>query len=140
MIKFKHEIDRLLFPYLAPNLIRAAGEMCDWCHSKGMDFVITETISTIERDKKRGIHRVSQSHLTGRAFDLRIKNWNKVQRENFCDWFNVRLEPIAARTYGGQRIIAVLKDDHIHVQVNHIYSCKWSKSDIKHINLMLSVD
>lgn len=137
MIKFKHEVDRLLFPYLSSPLIRAVGEMATYCEEKGLDLVITETISNVARDKARNIHRVSRSHETGRAVDVRIKKWPKDFIDNFCDWFNIRLQNIAALTHGGQRIICVRKHNHIHVQVHSMYACRWTKKQKEELKVLL---
>ena len=143
MITFKHEVDRLLFPYLAPALIRAVGEMCCWAHEKGMPFVITETLSNEKRDKKRGIFRISATHSQARAIDLSLHGWDKDLIMDFLDWFNIRLESIACLTHGGQRIIAVYGPpnhmDHIHIQVNSKYRIMPDKKTLAEINKLLEI-
>ena len=143
MITFKHEVDRLLFPYLVPALIRTIGEMCCWAHEKGMPFVITETLSNEKRDLKRNIFRKSLTHYQGRAADLSLHGWDKDIILDFVDWFNIRLESIASLTHGGQKIIAVYGSpnhlDHIHIQVNSRYRITPDKKTLAEINKLLAI-
>lgn len=57
-----------------------AKEMGDWAHNHGIELVITETWSSGAEDIKLG--RESDTHRTGRAFDVRTRN--------LPDWFKTK--------------------------------------------------
>ena len=142
MIKFKHEVDRQLFPYLSPNLIMALGDMAAWAKQKGLPFVITETITSEKRDIARGIARKSKSHVEGRAVDVSVKKWSKVEAENFHDYFDIRYQSIAARSYSTGLANMVVyglpgHTDHFHIQVSATLAPDWDKHDVERIQKLL---
>ncbi len=73
MLNFKNEKDRMLFTLLNPILIMIYADLHTYAKENyNIDLVITDTVSTPERDKQIG--RVSTSHSEGRALDIRTKD------------------------------------------------------------------
>lgn len=146
MIRFKHEVDEKLFPYLSPMLIKIIGDVAQWCQDKDLKFVITETISSKERDLSRGILRTSTTHSTGRAIDIRTRGWSAEDVTGMVDWFELRYQTVSARRHGGDRKLMVFGDSkhqfHVHCQVHSQYSMEniWTRKDKAFINSILRDD
>ena len=73
MIKFKHKEDMELLATLHPILIMIFADAWNYAYDKhGVHMTVTQTVSTYEQDKK--LNRVSDSHRTKRAIDVRTKD------------------------------------------------------------------
>lgn len=87
MIKFKNEKDKTLFCALHPVLIMIFADAYVYMKEKyQVDLIITQTISTIEEDKR--LSRKSPSHREGRAIDIRTKNLTIEQIKDLVDYIN----------------------------------------------------
>lgn len=79
--KFKNAQVEARFIQMLVTTQTICNEMCRWSFDvHGIELVITETWTTGAEDIK--LNRESDTHRTGRAFDIRTKN--------LPDWFKVR--------------------------------------------------
>lgn len=62
-----------------------AKEMDEWAKAQGVDLVFTATATTLEEDRKLG--RVSDTHRTGRAFDIRTSGLSQEFIHDFIQYF-----------------------------------------------------
>lgn len=99
--------------------------MAEWCLLKGWPFVVTDTVSTEEED--RALNRISDTHRTGRAFDVSVHSWTEKMIEEFSEHFEAewgRMGAIAASN--GQPHLIVHHDagegDHMHVQLSRVFA------------------
>lgn len=75
------------------------------------------TITSIISDRGQ-VNAVSKTHDQGRAVDIRISDWSKVHCQKLCFTLNTQYHDIAAISYSDRRPrCAILKKDHIHLQV-----------------------
>jgi hypothetical protein len=89
MLEFKEEKHRMLFTLLNPILIQIYAELYNYAKEKhGINLVITDTVSTKERDKVLG--RVSDSHRTFRAMDIRAKDIDAFVLQDIINYINTR--------------------------------------------------
>ena len=73
MLNFKEDKDQMFFSLLNPILIMIYADLHTYAKENyQIDLVITDTVSTPERDNKLG--RRSTSHQEGRAIDIRTKD------------------------------------------------------------------
>ena len=120
MIKYKtpeieaaaKDLDKKLFAILV--------EMGWFCASRNLDFVLTETVTTKEHDRKLG--RVSNSHNEKRAVDVRTRDWSEQFTRTFVADFNKKYNHLGAKSKSdGQRrfIVDKSKTDkpHLHIQL-----------------------
>lgn len=117
---FKHEKDRELFFCMSPIAQIIACDISYYCFLKKKKFTITETVSTIHDDKL--LKRVSDTHRTGRAFDVRTREWSMEFCVELCSHFNKKYSEFSAINKSGEKRLMVLKSDHIHVQIARIHS------------------
>lgn len=122
---FKHKKDQTRFFYLHPLAAMLAFEMKYYCESHGLEYLITSTVSTHKEDEELG--RVSSSHRTGRAFDLRCKSWPQGSIKKFVDFFEGKYGHIAAISGSSfKRNLIVVHDSgngiHMHVQIHARFS------------------
>jgi len=120
--KLVHKRSLFMHPIVSLILI----DMYWFCMSHNMPFIVTDTFSTIEEDKK--INRKHDTHRTGRAFDISVKGWGKKFRKEFCKHFNLKYEKeaaISSRTgYPLLCVDHVGTAAHIHVQVSRKFTVK----------------
>lgn len=93
-VKFKDPKQGTTLMYLHPLIVMVMFDMASWCNSRGIDFVVTDTISTEKKDKK--LLRRSDSHRTRRAFDLRSRTFSKTEQDSFIEFFNSKYDMIAS--------------------------------------------
>lgn len=119
---FKNKKDYYRFYCLHPILIAIVADMYIWCSERNIDFVITSTVSTPMEDKK--LNRMSDSHLTGRAVDLRSWTFNQEQRLEFIKYFNNKYNQSAAISKNGKANLVVYKTnpEHFHIQIHKKFS------------------
>ena len=126
MIEFKNEADRLLFTFLNPILIMIYADL--FCYAKekhGVDLVVTSTISDLARDKQLG--RVSDSHRTSRAIDIRTKDLDAFIVNDLVSYINTK-DMYGRYKYmskSGERRLAyyhIGTHQHIHLAIHSKYS------------------
>ena len=93
-IKFKQIRQGATLMFMHPQIVMIMFEMALWCFTRSIDFVVTDTISTLKKDLKLG--RKSNSHRTKRAFDLRSRCFSIKQKEDFITYFNTKYVRIAS--------------------------------------------
>lgn len=108
------------FKLMHPAAQALAEEMDRWAREQGVDLVFTATKSTLEEDKKLG--RKSDTHRTGRAFDIRTKGLSQEFIYTFLERFNFEYgDSIGAITSDGIPKLIVYKPHgtgpHFHVQI-----------------------
>lgn len=119
-MKFKNKKVEERFHNMTKTAQRLAGEMCAWAlEYHGIELVITETWTLAAEDHKLG--RVSDTHRTGRAFDIRTKNLPDWFKPKFIEHFNFLYQKrLGAQTKDGAVLIvdkAHGNGPHWHVQV-----------------------
>lgn len=98
-------------------------EMHLWALAKGVSITFTETWTTKEEDLE--LKRVSDTHRTGRAFDIRTKDLTpefvEEFKEHFTELYNSRMGAIVK----GSPSLIVHKPHgtgpHLHVQIRRDY-------------------
>jgi len=84
-----------------------------YCEEFGLPLTITSLISDRENVKA-----VSNTHETGRAFDISVRGWTEQSIHRFCFIMNRNYRDIAAISAStGLERAAVYHDNHIHLQV-----------------------
>lgn len=120
MINFKDEKDMKLFFLMHPLLQMIIMDGSWWAYQRGLDYTITDTVSTIEQDKKLG--RVSVSHSEKRAADLRSVNWAKSDKDDFKNYLSSKYGIHGAMSHSGKVKLVVLHDsghgEHFHIQLH----------------------
>jgi len=120
MIKFKNETDKELFFKLHPLLIMVLGDIANYFRDNGKEFLITATISTLEEDQK--LNRVSSSHRTCRAVDVRTNGIDEMFLKNCQNHFNFKYRWLGAvDSYGNSQLIVYKPHGtgpHFHIQIH----------------------
>lgn len=122
MIIFKHSYDRDRFFLLAPELISILSYL-NWALSdNNIPFVITSTMSSLKEDLK--LKRISDTHRTGRAVDIRIRDWTDKQKDYVKDLLDEEImqHELGAVNEKGEQRLYVFKKDHLHIQVHRNFS------------------
>ena len=122
-MKFKHEKDKELFFMLHPILIMIYADLYFYTYEKhGVELVITSTISTVEDDIR--LKRVSKSHLTRRALDIRTKDLGSKITNSIIDYVNNKQENKRFHyiSNGGRKRLAYYHNNHIHLAIHSRYS------------------
>lgn len=84
---FKHKEDRELFTMVNPILIMIYADLFVYAKANfNKELVVTQTITTLEDDKKLG--RVSASHREKRAIDVRTKNLSNKEIKTLVEYIN----------------------------------------------------
>lgn len=103
-------------------------DMYWYCMARNMDFLVTDTVSTIEEDLE--INRRHSTHREGRAFDISVRGdgWGKKNRKEFCNHFNHKYRDHAAISSSTLKptlcVDHVGTAPHIHVQASRQYALK----------------
>lgn len=120
MINFKNEKDKYLFFKLHPLLIMVIGDIANYFREHEKDFTITATISTLEEDQELG--RVSSSHRTRRAIDIRTTGIDEMFLKDCQNHFNFKYRWLGAVNQLGHSELIVYKPHgtgpHFHVQIH----------------------
>ena len=119
-VKFKHDKDMKLFFLLHPLLQMILTDASFWAYNRGIDFVLTETVTTEAQDRKLG--RVSKSHSEKRAADVRSRDWSKKDREDFQYYLTSKYGINGALSHSGKIRLVIFHDSghgqHFHVQLH----------------------
>ncbi len=121
-IKFKQEKQGTTLMYLHPLLVMVMFDMSYWCSMNNIDFVVTDTISTIKKDIKLG--RKHSGHRRAVAFDVRSRTFSEEQQEKFIEIFNDRYNHIAQISESDlvARLVVLHGEgdnEHFHVGINY---------------------
>ena len=120
MILFKAKEVESGFWKLNRILINASKDMESWLSLRGLDLIITESLTTKDQDDKLG--RISSSHREGRAFDIGIRNMSEAVLNSFIEHFEERYNSYGAvsKVDGKRRFIVHRphgSGPHLHVQI-----------------------
>ena len=123
-MKFKDDIVKDRFQDLAKEASRLAIEMDEWSvKNYGLELTLTETVSTRGEDTR--LLRVSDTHRTRRAFDVRVKDLPESLVAELCSYFRKKYTNLGALT-PNQRSLIVYKPHgtgpHLHVQLDRKYA------------------
>ena len=120
MIKFDNEEDVKLFFLMHPLLQMILTDGAWWAYQRNLDFVLTDTISTVKEDKKLG--RTSKSHSDKRAADLRSWNWPERDKLEFKEYLTGKYGINGALSHSGKIRLVVHHDsghgEHFHIQLH----------------------
>lgn len=110
--------------YLHPIALMILWDMWGYCFERNLEFLVTDTVSTLEEDAE--ISRVSSTHRTARAFDLRNKSWSLQEIWDFERHFNDKYKDKygAVDKYGKKHLIVSIAHGtgpHFHVQIHSKY-------------------
>lgn len=120
MIKFKDPKDMKLFFMLHPLLQVILTDGSWWAYQRGLDYVITDTISSQEEDRR--LKRRSTSHSQKRAADLRSRDWSYQDKQQFKEYLEGKYGAYGALSHAGKIRLVVLHDsghgEHFHIQLH----------------------
>lgn len=124
-LKYAKKLEQITM--IHPKLLMVLADMAWWCAKRNIDFVITDLLSSLKRDKKLG--RRSNSHRTARAADIRSRTFSDDQKEEFVDYFNDKYAAIASvsRSDLTPRLVVLHgkgNNEHFHVSIHSKYSIK----------------
>lgn len=124
-LKYAKKLEQLTMVH--PLLLMVLADMSWWCHKRNIDFVLTDLLSSLKRDKKLG--RRSDSHRTARAADLRSRTFTDSQKEEFVDYFNDKYAYIASVSSSDltPRMVVLHGDganEHFHIAIHSKFSLK----------------
>lgn len=92
--------------FIKPSLLMILSYTSHFCEQNNIKCVITDMISTLEDDARKGINRVSTTHAQGRAFDLSISSshgWTSKLIKQYENDINLRYSFVGAKVYDGNR-------------------------------------
>jgi hypothetical protein len=118
-VKFKSKHVEARFALLCDRAKELAIEMAVWAMNRyKIELVFTATVSTKEEDKVLG--RVSDTHRTGRAFDIRTAGLPEAFIAEFILHFETKYPKLGA----GKLIVnkAHGTGPHLHVQLNRTFA------------------
>lgn len=122
-MKFKTPEVEARFKDLHPMAQKIATEMDAWSvQNFKTELTITATCSTTKEDKELG--RVSNTHRTRRAWDIRTKDLSEDHIAKLCSYFRKKYNKHGAITEGGAQLIVYKphgSGPHLHCQLNRTY-------------------
>jgi hypothetical protein len=126
-VKFKHKNQLETVVMMHPLIISVMFDMAFYCSTRNIPFVVTDTISTIKKDSKLG--RISDSHRTMRAFDLRSKTFLPKQRIEFVSFFNEKYKDIASVSLSDNKPRLIVlhgtgENIHFHISIHSKFKIK----------------
>ena len=122
-IKFKQPKQGTTLMFMHPLIMIVMFDMSLWCYQRGINFVVTDTISTLKRDRKIG--RVFSGHRDRRAFDLRSRTFTPLQKSQFIELFNDKYDDIASISASDN--VSRLIVEHGNGDNLHFHICLHSK-------------
>ncbi len=112
-IQFKEDVDPMDLLNLTQNCAILLVAVHDYLNDRKLQMVIT----SLQSDRA-DVKSVSRTHEQGRAFDIRVRDFEKQDILEVADYFNTFYHNIAAISYRTKKPhCAVVKNDHIHFQV-----------------------
>lgn len=131
-MKFKDNKSQSRFELMAKRAQELAIEMDEWSQKKyGIELTITATVSTFEEDRALG--RESDTHRTGRAFDIRIFDLPEGLVAELCAYFRRKYPKLGAAVAGNYNLIVYKphgSGPHLHVQIKRAYAVVISKDQL----------
>lgn len=125
-MKFKNDIVSSRFEDMNITAQKIAKEMDEWLQKNyGLELMLTATVSTAKEDKE--LSRVSDTHRTRRAFDIRTHDMKEHIITEFIEYFNLRYGKFGAVASAKPQLIINKphgSGPHLHVQLNRKYSLK----------------
>ena len=100
------------FKKLKPNLMYIFSMVLKYCDERKMQVTITSIFSDREN-----VNRVSSTHETFRAIDLRTRDWTEDQIMELERYLNSAFLSFGAITKSGNRRVALYHNRHLHIQV-----------------------
>lgn len=127
-VSFKTDRIRERAQFLHQKMCEVINDMAEWAQANGCPFEITDAVSTPAED--HALARVSETHRTGRAFDLSTHGWDDAKAATFCEHFEeeyAQVAAISAKT--GKRELILRHEvgnhgDHFHVQLSRSFAIK----------------
>lgn len=121
MISFKNKKSKQRYFSLLPLTQLIITDVSWWANQRGLDVVITETVTTLEEDKE--LQRVSNSHLQGRAVDFSLIGWSEKDIKDCEKHFNEKYKEVSAYSLRTKKPVLIVPHDsghgrHIHLQIN----------------------
>ncbi|MDD5363662.1 MAG: hypothetical protein PHN88_16180 [Ignavibacteria bacterium] len=119
------DFDNINSPKVSRKLCAVLVDMKSFCELHKQEFIMTDFLSSLFEDQV--LHRVSDTHSTGRAADLRIMNWPGWFRILFLKRYNseseLRLLGALSPSTGRPALVvdesAKIAGPHYHVQVSY---------------------
>jgi hypothetical protein len=123
-MRFKDDVIAARFDDMHPQVQRLAVEMDEWSKTNyGIELTITATVSTHQEDRELG--RQSDTHRTGRAFDVRVKDLPDSFIAELCAVFRKKYGSKLGAVSNNQANLIVYKPHgtgpHLHIQLNRKY-------------------
>jgi hypothetical protein len=123
-MKFKDDVVAARYEDLHKYAKQLAEEMDKWSKDNhGTELTLTATVSSRDEDKELG--RISDTHRTRRAFDIRTSNLSETLIEEMCTHFRKKYKNLGATTSTGSQLIVNKPHGtggHLHVQLNRKYA------------------
>lgn len=97
-----------------PDLLIVLANMVKWANDRGVRLCVTSILRDYDKFSK------SDTHQTGRAFDLSVKGWSNDDIEEFTLYFTQNFGKLGAIVDGSPRLIVhhnIGLGDHLHIQV-----------------------
>lgn len=114
--------DRVLL--LTPMAMLFLADFVQWALDKNLPVVISDTFTTLEEDEK--LNRESDTHRTGRAFDISSRGWTKDDIDECVRVFFAKYRKVGAVDGTGEPRPIKHHDSghgaHFHCQVNRRYA------------------
>lgn len=124
-MKFKTSEVEERFSLMHPQVQKLAQEMDEWTKEK-YDIELTLTATTSNADEDKLLGRVSDTHRTGRAFDIRTSDLPDTLIAEFCAYFRKKYNNKLGALTGESRQLIVYKPHgtgpHLHVQLNRTFT------------------
>jgi hypothetical protein len=123
-MKFKDDIVAARFDDMHPRTQELAIEMDNWSvENYGKEITLTATTSTKEEDAHLG--RKSDTHRTGRAFDVRVHDLRAEHIADLCAYFRKKYPTLGAYSDNQHQLIVYKPHGtgpHLHVQLKRTYT------------------
>lgn len=124
MIRFKTKKAHSRLHLLHPQALHVLALANLTFYEHGQPFVVTDTVSTLEEDKKLG--RKHATHRTGRAFDVSIRGVDASFLDIFVANFNETSKHVAAYSESRGELALVIQHGgtapHLHFQIHARYA------------------
>jgi hypothetical protein len=125
-MKFKDDVIAARFDDMCDLAKKVAREMDEWSQKNyGIELTITATVSTLAEDKILG--RVSDTHRTRRAFDIRTNDLPEAMIAELCAEFRKKYGKYGAVASAIPSLIVYKPHGtgpHLHVQLSRKYTLK----------------
>lgn len=129
-LKFKTPTVERRFNLMHPRARLLAWEMGTYAWRMwGWEIVLTTTVSSVEEDTE--LERVSDTHRTGRAFDIRTEHVDPERVRKLGQVFRLKYPSLGAVDKANRNNLIVDKPHgsgpHLHVQIVRVYAVKITK-------------